>query len=1571
MSPKTPVRIAVLLFFAAAIVGLWSFREEKPPESTRATEAGFASRPDPIDSARTVPPASAASSPSMLGQATAPTAPASSLPKQIAKPGPSATASALSTGRRSTRSAPNAQAADGSTARILAAVTVADVLENADLSQPDVRALAVARISELQEVQRESAFEKAARLGIPTRIDGPGSKISILYDFRGDAPLYRTTRNVNAAISSGAKSLQAAPYGLDGTGVTVAVWDGGSVRGTHQEFGARVTKKDSATSTDDHATHVAGTIGAAGVDSRAKGMAPQVRIDSYDWNSDYTEMTAAGAATSADAAKIPISNHSYGYNAVADDMGRYETEARTVDALAVSLPYYLVFWAAGNEQTDLPSLGGYQSITFVGLAKNIMTIGAVNDAVAGGLRTPSAGAMSDFSSWGPCDDGRIKPDVVANGVGLFSSVATGNSAYDTYQGTSMATPSAAGSAALLEQLYAQNFSGQRLRSSMLRGLLIHTADDLGTAGPDYKHGWGLIHVKAAADLILAQKSSLGSPKMIEGTVTNAAKVRTTTFQWDGSTPIRATLCWTDPAGAIQSGANSRTPNLVNNLDLRITAPDGTTIYLPYTMPFVGTWTQASMASAATKGKNNVDNVERVDVPAPTQAGIYTVTVSVTGSISNTTQAYSLVVTGGADVPVNPPPTVTLDSPASGTIVGANTTVTLTATASDLVVSGGPGVVSQVEFFNGATSLGVDVTAPYSLSWTPPSGGTYVLSARATDSEGAVASSASSTLIVLSGNGQPGVASFSPASGVAGTPVVITGSNFAGVTSVRFNGGTSTSYTVDSLTQITASVPPTATTGPIGVVTGLGTGTSTSNFTVVQSPVLISQIYGGGGQLGATFNSDYVELYNRSDATVSLTGWSLQYASASGTNWQTASLTGSVAAGKYYLVKLSGGFLGTALPTADATASINLSASNGKVALVNSSTALTGSAPIGSSGLQDFVGYGTANAYEGAGAAPSPSTKAAIFRAGGGSADAGNNAADFSKGTPNPRNSAGIVVAPVITSSTAVGGTVGTAFTYQIAASNGPTSFGATGLPAGLSANATTGLISGTPTAAGTSNATISATNSAGTGSAGLNITVTASGGGVGTQLFSEDFSSITVGNSTSTGGSGSVWTGNTNFPTVASAYQAGGAVKLGTGSLVGSITSRALDLSVGGGNFSVSFKVKGWSSIEGGIKVTVTGLAPQTVSYDSVMADSFETKILNFTGGTSNSTVKIETTARRAFIDDVVVTTTPAASPLITANGTLSAVTTTYGTASVTPASFIISGLNMTAGILVTAPAGFEVSQTVGGATGYAPTQTVGGSGSVSPTTVYLRLAATTGVGSYSGNVVCTSSGALPVNVPTVSSDVRPKVLTITAYDRLKPFGTTLTLGGGQTLFASAGLVNGETVGTVTLAASGGLSIHDPLGTYTITPSNVTGGTFASSNYDVSYQAGILFVTGQDFWDWIRGKHSGSNGFLDADPEGDGLSNLLEFFMGLDPTLGDGAAVVEVAVVGDQFSLTYRKSKSAIGVTGEVKWKSDLATVTPWSSVGVTDTLVSDQGAYEIRRASVILGLGETRKFLRLDVTTP
>ncbi len=172
-------------------------------------------------------------------------------------------------------------------------------------------------------------------------------------------------------------------------------------------------------------------------------------------------------------------------------------------------------------------------------------------------------------------------------------------------------------------------------------------------------------------------------------------------------------------------------------------------------------------------------------------------------------------------------------------------------------------------------------------------------------------------------------------------------------------------------------------------------------------VVVSQIYGGGGNSGATYTHDFIELYNAGTSAVDLAGWSVQYASSAGTSWQVTTLSGSIAPGGYYLIQQAQGSGGTTpLPPPDATGSINMSATAGKVALVNNTTALSGACPTGDA-IVDFVGFGAAaNCFEGTGPTPAPGNTTAVLRRDNGNQDTDDNAADFEAGAPNPRNSGG-------------------------------------------------------------------------------------------------------------------------------------------------------------------------------------------------------------------------------------------------------------------------------------------------------------------------------------------------------------------------------------------------------------------------------------------------------------------------------------------------------------------------------------------------------------------------------------
>ncbi len=493
-------------------------------------------------------------------------------------------------------------------------------------------------------------------------------------------PMVLATTNLNAAYSVGTNRVWpggGAGFDLTGSGTTVndlAIWDAGAVLTSHVEFGGRVQVLDGTASTHAHATHVAGTLVASGVNSSAKGMSYEAQLGSYDWNYDSAEMAAAASNG------LNVSNHSYGYItgwyyngnwywygdptiSQSEDyhFGFYTSYTREVDEIAYNAPYYTIVKSAGNDRGDGPAAGtghyvwsngswtwstltrpldggndGYDCIGWIGTAKNIITVGAVND-VANGYNQPGDVSMSSFSGWGPTDDGRIKPDIVANGVGLYSSVSYSNSSYASYSGTSMSSPNAAGSINLLYRWYEETHDGETPRASTIKALVVHTADEAGNApGPDYIYGWGLLNTDAAAEVI-AEDAQYDESIREASLANHATDVYLHSVEQDG--PVTVTISWTDPAGIVPGASlDPTTPNLVNDLDIRLHHLASGEEYEPYIL------NPALPSSAATTGDNTRDNVEKIYV-ANAPAGTYEIEVSHKGSLAATPQVYSLVVSG--------------------------------------------------------------------------------------------------------------------------------------------------------------------------------------------------------------------------------------------------------------------------------------------------------------------------------------------------------------------------------------------------------------------------------------------------------------------------------------------------------------------------------------------------------------------------------------------------------------------------------------------------------------------------------------------------------------------------------------------------------------------------------------------------------------------------------------------------------------------------------------------------------------------------------------------------------------
>lgn len=251
-------------------------------------------------------------------------------------------------------------------------------------------------------------------------------------------------------------------------------------------------------------------------------------------------------------------------------------------------------------------------------------------------------------------------------------------------------------------------------------------------------------------------------------------------------------------------------------------------------------------------------------------------------------------------------------------------------------------------------------------------------------------------------------------------------------------------------------------------------------------VVISQIYGGGGNTGAAITHDFIELFNAGGTAVDLSTWSVQYASSTGTSWQRTNLSGTIAPGGYYLIQHAQGAGGTTpLPTPDAIGTISMSATAGKVALVSNQITIPSgtSCPSAANGVVDFAGYGAANCFEGAGPAPALTNTTAALRNGNGCTDSGNNASDFTAGPPNPRNAASpatvcILPLTITTASPLTGGFVANPYsaTVQATGGTGPYTFTWTGAtPPGLTLSSG-GTISGTPTAVGNFAFTVTATD---------------------------------------------------------------------------------------------------------------------------------------------------------------------------------------------------------------------------------------------------------------------------------------------------------------------------------------------------------------------------------------------------------------------------------------------------------------------------------------------------------------
>lgn len=514
------------------------------------------------------------------------------------------------------------------------------------------------------------------------QLKGNGGVISLQGANSLGFPVFLTTHNLTSAQTTNTIAVQpGGELGLSLSGASgfldnkLAIWDAGNVYAAHREFAGKTIKLQDDTAAMDHSTHVAGTMIAKGVEPEAKGMAfGAATLISYDFDGDVAKMSSAASG-------LLLSNHSYGDEAGWDiDQGKwtwyglpgdtadysfgfYGSRARSWDEIAAKAPYYLIVESAGNNRAYAgPAVGadyygyksrtdptmidkgarpanisnnsGYRTIPTTGNAKNILTVGSIS-ALHDGPSAGSAIAISSFSSFGPTNDGRIKPDIVGMGESVLSCVAEGPQSYLTESGTSMSAPNVTGSLYLLQEYYAQQNSGSFMKAATLKGLACATAFDGGNPGPDYIYGWGLLDMKKAAQAITGN----GTTSLVKEATLPESQKQAFTVVASGTAPLMATISWTDPPGAASADGtlDDHTIKLVNDLDIRVS--DGSATFMPWVPD------PSHPAAPATTGDNIRDNIEQVYIASPQAGKTYSISVSNKGSLKNGAQDYALIVTG--------------------------------------------------------------------------------------------------------------------------------------------------------------------------------------------------------------------------------------------------------------------------------------------------------------------------------------------------------------------------------------------------------------------------------------------------------------------------------------------------------------------------------------------------------------------------------------------------------------------------------------------------------------------------------------------------------------------------------------------------------------------------------------------------------------------------------------------------------------------------------------------------------------------------------------------------------------
>ncbi|HWK04220.1 MAG TPA: S8 family peptidase [Puia sp.] len=511
---------------------------------------------------------------------------------------------------------------------------------------------------------------------------------------------------------------------LQGDGVTVGVGDNSDPY-THVDFTGRLIERFAPASST-HGTHTSGTVGGGGIlNPRNKGMAPHSTIISQ-----YFSDILSNAPTYITDYDMVLTNNSYtAYNPGCQAEGEYDVLAYYLDAQLYGYPYLQHVFAAGNDGalSCSPYSAPYATIkSGYQCAKNVLTVGCLDN---------SSYIINIGSSGGPVNDGRLKPEIVAGGTNILSTMP-----YNTYgssSGTSMAAPTVTGGLALLVQRYRQ-LQGGDPPAALLKAVTCNSATDLGNPGPDFIYGFGSLNVRTAAEVLENHQYNTGS-------VNNSGMVTIPLSGVPaGLQQLKVMLYWPDYPGAPDAATA-----LVNNLDLTVTAPDAT-VHQPLILnPAVG-----HVTDVAVEGVDNLNNIEQVVINNP-PGGNFTITVK------------------GSNVPVGPQnyvvtwqtirPSVTVEYPAGGEtwVPGEAETIRWSA-------YGGEPNTFTLEYSadNGSTWTTINNAVPAAsrlFAWTVPAAATNQALVRVTRNGTGYSDVSDNDIIVL---GQPVLTATNPCQGYA-------------------------------------------------------------------------------------------------------------------------------------------------------------------------------------------------------------------------------------------------------------------------------------------------------------------------------------------------------------------------------------------------------------------------------------------------------------------------------------------------------------------------------------------------------------------------------------------------------------------------------------------------------------------------------------------------------------------------------------------------------------------------------------------------------------------------------------